>query len=59
MKNVIYHYENKSIQLYWKFYHQKKKKKKKKNQIKILMFHISAQNIDCVYSQAMFLGRNK
>ena len=37
------HYENKPIQIYWKFFHQKKKKKKKKNEnflIKILIFFL-------------------
>ena len=28
------HYENKPIQIYWKFYHQKMKKKKKKKKKK-------------------------
>ena len=34
------HYENKPIEIYWKFYHKKKKKKKKNEnfQIKMLMF---------------------
>ena len=36
------HYENKPIQIYWKFYHQK-------NEI-LFFFYISAQNIDCGYS---------
>ena len=63
------HYENTSIQIYWKFYLQKNKN----FQIKILIFFfISAQNIDCGYSlelprwgssyeypQSMFLSRNK
>ena len=65
------HYENKPIQIYWRFYHKKKKKKKKKNenfQIKIRIF----QNIDSGYSleppmeggsneypQSIFLSRNK
>ena len=37
-----------SIQLYWKFYHEKKNEnfQIKKSDI----FHISAQNKDCVYS---------
>ena len=45
--NYIYthnHYENKLIQIYWKFYHQKKSDKNSD------IFHISAQNIDCGYS---------
>ena len=63
------HYENKPIQIYWTFYHQKMKIFRKKNPI---LFHISAQNIDCGYSlepsrrggsngypQSMFLSRNK
>ena len=63
------HYENMSIQVYWKFYHQKWKFSDKK---KSDMFHISAQNIDCGYSlerprrggsneypQSMILSRNK
>ena len=48
------YYENMTIQIYWKLYHQKKKKKKKKKnenfQIKnsdSFHFHISVQNIDC------------
>ena len=56
--------------MYWKFYHQKKPKKFSDKNADI--FHISAQNIDCVYSlepphwggsnehpQSMFLSRNK
>ena len=42
------HYENKPIQLYWKFYHQKMKIFRQK--ILVFFFHISAQNIDCGYS---------
>ena len=74
--NQPFHYENTPIQIYWKLYNQKKKKKKKKKenfQIKISdIFHMSAQNTDCVYSlepprrgdsneysQSMFLSRNK
>ena len=61
---VITHYENKPIQIYWKFYHQKKRKFSDKNSD---IFHISAQNIACGYSlersneypQSMFLSRNK
>ena len=63
------HYENTPIQIYWKFYNQKKEN----FQIKTSdIFHIFAQNIDCVYSlepphrggsneypQSMFLSRNK
>ena len=41
------HYENKSIQIYWKFYHQKNESFQMKNS---KLFHISAQNIDCGYS---------
>ena len=39
------HYENKPIQIYWKFYQQKLNIFKKNSDI-----HISAQNIDCEYS---------
>ena len=40
------HYENMPIQIYWKFYRQKMKI----FQINFFyIFHISAQNIDCVY----------
>ena len=66
--NGMYHYENKPIQVYWKFYHQKMKISDKNSDI----FHISAQNIDCGYSlepprrggsneypQSMFLSKNK
>ena len=42
-----FHYENKPIQTYWKFYHQKKWKFSDKNSD---IFHYSAQNIDCGYS---------
>ena len=63
------HYENKPIHIYWKFYHQKIKKNSDKSSV---IFHISAQNIDCGYSlepprwggsneypQSMLLSRNK
>ena len=40
------HYENKPIQIYWKFYRQNKWKFSDKNSD---IFHISAQNIDCGY----------
>ena len=63
------HYENMPIQIYWKLYNQKKENFQIKNSD---IFHISAQNIDCVYSlepprrggsneypQSMFLSRNK
>ena len=62
------HYENKPIQIYWKFYHKKKKITDRNSDI----FHISAQSRDCEYSlepprrggsneypQFMFLSRNK
>ena len=62
-------YENTPIQIYWKFYNPKKETFQIKNSD---IFHISAQNIDCVYSlepprrggsneypQSMFLSRNK
>ena len=42
-----YHYENKPIQIYWHFYHQKNENFQIKNSD---IFHISAQNIDCGYS---------
>ena len=38
--NVLVHYENKPIQIYWKIYHQKKWKFSDKN---FDIFHISAQ----------------
>ena len=44
---VLYHYENKPIQIYWKIYHQKMKNFQIKN---LDIFYNSAQNIDCVYS---------
>ena len=63
------HYENKSIQIYWKFHHQNNENFQIKNSD---IFHTSAQNIDCGYSlepprrggsneypQSMFLSRNK
>ena len=63
-----FHYENMSIQIYWKFYHQKMKISVKKS---LIFFHISAQNLDCGYSleppqwggsneypQSKFLNRN-
>ena len=63
------HYENKPIQIYWKFYHPKQWKFSYNNSDS---FHISAQNIDCGYSlepprrsgsneypQSMFVSRNK
>ena len=63
------HYENKPIQIYWKFYHKKNESFQMKNSN---FFHISAQNIDCGYSlepprrggsyeypQSMFLSKNK
>ena len=63
------HYENTPIQIYWKFYHQKMKIFRWKI---LIIFHISAQNIDCAYSleaprrggsnecpQSMFKSRNK
>ena len=39
-------YENKPIQMYWKFYQQNLKILRKNTDF----FHISAQNIDCGYS---------
>ena len=41
------YYENKPIQIYWKFYHQKMKVSDKK---KSDIFHTCAPNIDCGYS---------
>ena len=41
------HYENKPIQIYWKFYHQKNENFQIKNSD---IVHISAKNIDCGYS---------
>ena len=62
------HYENKPIQIYWKFYHQKMAIIQIK---KYDIYHISAQDIDCgcslepprrggsnEYPQSMFLSRN-
>ena len=43
------HYENKPIQIYWKFYHKKKKKWKFSDENSDI-FHISAQNIVYGYS---------
>ena len=64
-----FHYENMPIQIYWKFYHQKSENFQIK---KLVILHISAQNIDCgylleppqrggsnEYPQSMFLSRNK
>ena len=42
-----FHYENKPIQIYWKFYHQKNESFQMKNS---KIFHISAQNLNCGYS---------
>ena len=42
------HYENKPIQIYWKFYHQKKQRKFSDKNYDI--FLISAQKQDCGYS---------
>ena len=47
MHALYNHYENTSIQMYWKFQHQKMKIFRLK---KTDIFHISAQNIDCGYS---------
>ena len=55
----LYHYENTSIQIHWKFYHQKMAIFHIKYSD---IFHISAQNIDCGYSlelpRLMILSRN-
>ena len=66
---ILLHYENTSIQIYWKFYNQEKENFQIKNSD---IFHISAQNIDCgyslepprrggsnVYPQSVFSSRNK
>ena len=63
------HYENKPIQIYWKFFHQKNENFQIKNSD---IFNISPQNIDCwyplepprrggsnEYPQSMFMSRNK
>ena len=63
------HYEDRPIQIYWKFYYHEKENFQIKNSN---IFHISAQNIDCGYSlepprrggsneypQSMFFSRNK
>ena len=63
------HYENMPIQIYWEFYHQKMETFRWKT---LVVFHISAQNIDCgyllelpqwgssnEYPQSMCLNRNK
>ena len=68
MRDLDRHYENKPIQIYWKFYHQKWIFSNKNSDI----FHIFAENIDCgyllelpqqgtsiKYPQSMFLSRNK
>ena len=69
MNDLVFHYENMPIQLYWKFYHQKMKIFR----LKILIFFIYLlQNIECgyplepprrggsnEYPQSMFLSRNK
>ena len=44
---LVYHYENTPIQIYRKFRLQKTEDFQIKNSD---IFHISAQNIDCVYS---------
>ena len=43
------HYENRTIQKYWKFYHQTTESFRIKILIFFYFFYISAQNIDCVY----------
>ena len=47
-EEIMLHYENKPIQIYWKFY--RKKKKKKKSDKNSYIFHKTAQNIHCGYS---------
>ena len=49
--DIIKHYENKPIQIYWKIYHQKTESFQMKNSKN---FHISAQNIECGYSLEPF-----
>ena len=44
---IYSHYENMTIQMYWKFYHLTMKNFQIKNSD---IFHISAQNTDCGYS---------
>ena len=44
---ILKHYENTSIQIYWKFYNQKRENFDIKNSD---IFHIFSQNIDCGYS---------
>ena len=48
---ITTHYENMPIQIYWKFNHRKIENFQTKNSYS---FHISAQNIDCGYSQRRF-----
>ena len=68
----LFHYENKPIQIYGKFYHQKKKKNENFSDENLNIFQISVQNIDCghsleppqrggsnEYPQSTFLSRNK
>ena len=43
---LLTHYENRPIQTYWKFLHQKRKV----SDINSDIFHISTKNIDCGYS---------
>ena len=45
-RKITFHHENKPIQIYWKFYHQKKWNFSDKYSN---IFPISAQNIDCGY----------
>ena len=40
------HYENMAIKIYWKYYHQKMNIFRYKRSD---IFHVSAQNIGCVY----------
>ena len=67
-KDTRYHFENTLIQIYWQFHHQNGCFQTKN----LIIFHISAHNIDCGYSlelprrgspskypQYMFLNRNK
>ena len=58
LDETIFHYENKPIQIYWKFYHQKMKK------IRYIFWYFSYfcskhRGGSNEYPQSMFLSRNK
>ena len=72
--DTISHYENKTIKIYWKFYHQKKKKKKEKKKTDKKLWYFSyfcskhrfgysleppRRGGSNEYPQSMFLSRNK